>query len=137
MTELLGTCAFFILIAPGIVICHLRVHMLTVRRMMLGLSILGLLRANVAAAQERPWDWGTHPMMWGWGAWGIGMMVMMVVFWALVIAGLVLTIRWLVRQGDEPRGEMRVDRALQILRVRYARGEIGKEEFEARKRDLT
>jgi putative membrane protein len=136
MGEFLGTYGFFILIPLVMVICHLGVHMLTVRRMMLGLSILGFLRANVAAAQERPWDWSPHPMMWGWGAWGIGMMVMMVVFWALVIAGLMLGIRWLVRQGDEPRGEMRADRALQILRERYARGEIGKEEFEARKRDL-
>ena len=102
----------------------------------LGLSDLGFLRL-IVVAQDRPWDWGAHPMMWGWGAWGLGMMGMMFFFWALVIAGLVLGIRWLVRQGDESRGEPRADRALQILRERYARGEIGKEEFEARKRDLT
>ena len=78
-----------------------------------------------------------HPMMWGWGAWGLGMMVMMFLFWALVIAGLVVGIRWLVRQSDEARGGHSADRALQILRERYARGEIGKEEFEARRRDLS
>jgi putative membrane protein len=33
--------------------------------------------------------------------------------------------------------ESRSDRALEILRERYARGEIGREEFEAKKRDLT
>jgi putative membrane protein len=45
----------------------------------------------------------------------------------------VLGIRWLVRQGrgSEP------DAALDILRQRYARGEISKEEFEAKKRDLS
>jgi len=60
------------------------------------------------------------------------MMLMMLVFWGLVIAGLVLGIRWLAKQGREDRP----DRALDILRERYARGEINKEEFEARKRDL-
>ena len=84
-------------------------------------------------AQDRPWEWGwgMHPMMWG--AWGIGMALVMFLFWALVIVGVVLAIRWLLTQGRESRA----DRALEILRERYARGEIGKEEFEARKRDLT
>jgi len=33
--------------------------------------------------------------------------------------------------------ERRGDSALEILRQRYARGEINKDEFEARKRDLS
>jgi putative membrane protein len=84
-------------------------------------------------AQDRPWEggWGMHPMMWG--AWGVGMMLIVLLFWALVIVGIVLAIRWLVTQGKEPRA----DRALEILRERYARGEIGKDEFEARKKDLS
>jgi putative membrane protein len=61
------------------------------------------------------------------------MMLMMVVFWALVITGLVLGIRWLARQGQQERP----DRALDILRERYARGEINQEEFEARRRAWT
>jgi putative membrane protein len=72
--------------------------------------------------------------MWGmWGVWGFGMMLMMLVFWGLLIVGLVFGIRWLVSQGREPRP----DTALDILRQRYARGEIDKEEFEAKKRDLS
>jgi putative membrane protein len=83
--------------------------------------------------QDRPWEWGggMHPMMWG--AWGMAMMFGMFLFWVLVIVGVVLAIRWLVTQGREPR----VDRALEILRERYARGDISREEFEARRRDLT
>lgn len=46
--------------------------------------------------------------------------------------GVVLGIRWFVTQGKEPRS----DSALEILRQRYARGEINKDEFEAKKRDL-
>ena len=49
-----------------------------------------------------------------------------------VIAGLILGVRWLAGQG---RREGR-DEALEILRQRYARGEIDKQEFETRKRDL-
>ena len=84
-------------------------------------------------AQDRPyeWGWGMHPMMWG--AWGFGMMFMMVLFWVLVIIGIVLAIRWLTSQGRERPA----DSALEILRQRYARGEINKEEFESRKRDLS
>jgi putative membrane protein len=82
-------------------------------------------------AQERPWGW--HPMWGMWGAWGLGMMLFMTVFWVLVIAGLVLGIRWLVTQGRESRS----DTALDILRQRYARGEINKEEFDTKRRDLS
>jgi putative membrane protein len=102
------------------------------RRIVVVLS--GLSVPAVAWAQERPYDfWGMHPMWGMWGAWGFGMMLMMLVFWGLVIVGLVLGIRWLLSQGRNPHA----DAALEILRQRYARGEIDKEEFEARKRDLS
>lgn len=73
-------------------------------------------------------------MMWwgpgdGWGGW-IVMTLTMVGFWALVI-GLVV---WLVRgpreQGTKPT---RQHDAVAILEERFARGEIDREEFEARK----
>ena len=71
-------------------------------------------------------------MGWMWGMWGGGMLLGMLAFWVLVIVGIVAGIRWL--PGQERRGGS--DRALEILRERYARGEIGKEEFDARMRDL-
>lgn len=83
-----------------------------------------------AWAQQRPYDWGMHYM---WGATGIGMMLMMILFWGLVIVGLVFGIRWLITQGKESQS----DSALDILRQRYARGEINKEEFETKKRELS
>jgi len=93
------------------------------------------LTPAAAAAQERvyEWGWGMHPMWGVWGAWGIGMMLMMLVFWGAVIVGIVLGIRWLVSQGRESRP----DSALEVLRQRYARGEINRDEFEAKKRDLS
>jgi putative membrane protein len=78
------------------------------------------------------WSWSTHPMWGMWGVWGLGMLLLMLVFWGLVIAGLVLAVRFLLRLGAEPRS----DTALDILRQRYARGEITKEEFDAKRRDL-
>jgi putative membrane protein len=106
-----------------------------VRDGIMALSLLAVALIPAAGmAQERPWEWGRgmHPGWWMWGPGGAVMMLMMVVFWALVITGLVLGIRWLARQGQKERP----DRALDILRERYARGEINKEEFEARRRDL-
>jgi putative membrane protein len=95
---------------------------------------LTMLAPAYALAQERTWEWqwNMHPMMWMWGAGGLVMMLMMLVFWGLVIAGLVIGLRWLVGQGHPARR----DEALEILRQRYARGEIDKQEFETRKRDL-
>jgi putative membrane protein len=58
---------------------------------------------------------------------------MMLVFFGLVIAALVLGIRWLISEGKAPRS----DSALEILRQRYARGEINKEEFETKKQELS
>jgi putative membrane protein len=58
---------------------------------------------------------------------------MMLFFWILVTAGLVVGIRWLLNQGKEGRSDL----ALEILRQRYARGEINKEEFETKKKDLS
>jgi putative membrane protein len=88
-------------------------------------------RSGALSAQGRmyEWHWEMHPMWWGWG---IGMMAMMFLFWALVIVGLIVGIRWLLGQGKATRS----DSALEILRQRYARGEINKEEFESKKKDL-
>jgi putative membrane protein len=97
------------------------------------LTVVGLTALSVRVwAQERPWDWGGHPMWGMWGVWGMGMLVLMFLFWALVIIGLLAAIRWFVSAGREPRR----DDALDILRQRYARGEINKEEFEGKRRDL-
>jgi putative membrane protein len=97
----------------------------------LWLILAAVERAGVLSAQGRmyEWHWEMHPMWWGWG---IGMMAMMFLFWALVIVGLIVGIRWLLGQGKATRS----DSALEILRQRYARGEINKEEFESKKKDL-
>jgi putative membrane protein len=76
------------------------------------------------------------PSAWFWG-WGVLWITMITAFWLLVLLGLALAVRWLWRAGSgikvpTPQEEP----ALEILKKRYAKGEIGKEEFEAKKRDL-
>ena len=82
---------------------------------------------------QAPYDWGLrmHPM-WSWG-WGFGMMGMMLLFWAVVIFAGVTGIRWFIGQTKQPRS----DSAMAILRERFARGEIEKDEFEAKKKELS
>lgn len=62
----------------------------------------------------------------GWGALG------MVLWWALPILGIVALVAWLIRSD----GRRREKTALDILEERYARGEIGDEEFQRKKREL-
>jgi putative membrane protein len=96
-----------------------------------GVAAVGLPPA--ARAQESPWYWGWHPMWEMWGAWALGMMLVILTFWVLLIVGLIALVRWAATQGRESR----TDPALEVLRQRYARGEINKDEFDARKRDLS
>ena len=64
---------------------------------------------------------------------GLGMLL----FWGLVIAGVVLAVRWLVA-GHSSTSATSADGkpALEILRERYAKGEIDQNEYEQKKRDL-
>ncbi|MDO8717855.1 MAG: SHOCT domain-containing protein [Polaromonas sp.] len=81
------------------------------------------------------WD---HMMTWGygWGRDGGWFGWMHLLWWAFIVLAIVALVR--LSFGWGPRGFRRPeeDRALAILRERFARGEIDKAEFEERKRDL-
>lgn len=73
------------------------------------------------------------------GNWGMGWFggIFMIVFWILILVGLVFVIRWLVQAtGKKGDSGQRGSRAMEILKERYARGEIDKAQFESMKRDL-
>ncbi|MBE0428165.1 MAG: SHOCT domain-containing protein [Nitrospirae bacterium] len=77
------------------------------------------------------------PGMMGWG-YGMAWLwtIIIIAFWVTVIVGIIFLIRWLALSTKQ-RGEVKSeDSALEILKKRYARGEINKEEYEERRRNL-
>jgi putative membrane protein len=79
--------------------------------------------------------------MWGYDGghgwwWGFGMLHMLL-YWGVLILAIALLVKWLFgRTGPGSAGRHRERSALDILKERYARGEIGKDEFDQKKRDL-
>ncbi len=66
---------------------------------------------------------------WGWGGMGLGMLL----FWVVLIVAVVLLLKYTLGAGTSPGREKS---ALDLLKERYARGEIEREEFEQKRRDL-
>ena len=95
------------------------------------------LSPGLAAAQPAG-DWGPYGPwgpwhMWGWM--GGGMFLFVLIFGVVVIVAGVVVVRWLFAT---PPGRLPAsgETAEDILKKRYARGEIQKEEYEAKLRDL-
>jgi putative membrane protein len=81
--------------------------------------------------------------------------ILIAAFWVLVLAALVFGVRWLIRadrSSRRPPGPLpppppdsiaghgtgpKPEDPLEVLRLRYARGEIDDEEFERRRQTLT
>jgi putative membrane protein len=72
-------------------------------------------------------------MMGDWGGWGWGMGfggIFMILFWVLIALGIVALVKWLFSAGGSGKS------ALDILKERYAKGEIDREQYEQMRRDL-
>ncbi len=93
---------------------------------------------NAMAQRGRYGDWHMGPGMMGSG-WGMGWFgtIFMLIFWVLVAVCLIFLIKWLIQKTS---GKKEIpsasNRALEILKERYAKGEIDKAEFETKKKDL-
>ena len=70
-------------------------------------------------------------MHWGWMGFGA---IHMLLFWGFLILAIIFLARLL--NGSDERKTTPTDNALEALKLRYANGEIDKEEFEERKRVL-
>ncbi|MDE2399050.1 MAG: SHOCT domain-containing protein [Burkholderiales bacterium] len=79
-------------------------------------------------------------MMWnfgGVGAWCMGLgLVAMILFWALIVLAVAALVRWLSRGALSGRDATRGRTPLQIVQERYARGELDREEYEQKVKDL-
>lgn len=65
--------------------------------------------------------------------------VFMILFWVLVIAGVIAIVRWLGSGASRAKSDLSLPshkKPADILRERYARGEIDREEFLQRLEDL-
>jgi putative membrane protein len=108
----------------------------------LGLALMGLGVPTAVWGQDHSWgvQWDASPIWWPVGAVAAALILLVLLGWVLlnllpvifVIVATLLGVRWLMGT-DRPPG---LDPAMALLRERYARGEIDKQEFEARKRDL-
>ena len=99
---------------------------------------MNVLMALLRDTFQPPGSGEMGPWMWGW-EYHIGLfsIILMGLFWIAVIVAILFLIRWLIVSTSHRNREARSkDSALEILRMRYARGEINKEEFEEKKKDL-
>jgi len=57
------------------------------------------------------------------------------IFWIAVIVGLVFLIKWIIQQS-KPAEQKHAESPLEILKKRYARGEIDEKEYEQKKMNI-
>ena len=100
------------------------------------LSALFTLSVASSAYAYYGGGYGYGPGMMGWGfGYGMGWLgpIFMIVFWVVLIMGIIYLIRWIAGStgSGSPSGH---ETPLDILKKRYARGEISKQDFEQMKK---
>ena len=83
-----------------------------------------------------------HFLPWLTGTWGMGWfgLIFTILFWILIVWGIIALIRWILQakigQSGVDASNRESSRAMEILKERYAKGEISRDEFESMKKDL-
>jgi putative membrane protein len=107
------------------------------------LAFVGAASSAMAEVGETPGSntpyYHGHDMMWGGSQWSGFGMVLGPVFMMLIVLGIIAGIVYLFKMfGGSGLGASHAahDRALVLLKERYAKGEIDTEEFSERKKQL-
>jgi putative membrane protein len=79
---------------------------------------------------------GTMDGYMGYYGFGYGHMLLGLLFWIFIIAGTILVIKWFTDQNKNSEEAKEEASALEVAKIRYAKGEITKEEFEEIKKDI-
>lgn len=97
----------------------------------LATTTVAVLAGATVAYADPAVDWGRGYAHMGWGV-GHGLLggFMMLVFWGVIIALIVMAVRWLSGNGQ---GGGKSSEAMDILKSRFAKGEIDEDEFRKRK----
>ena len=77
-------------------------------------------------------------MMWGWPMMGFGGfgMIFGFIFFVAIVIGVILLIVWLVKISGYSVTDKTSTHSLEILKERYAKGELTKEQYENMKKEL-
>ena len=70
------------------------------------------------------------------GGWWVLMMIGMLVFWTVLVIGIVMLVRHYSPRGIAPSSQPRSNSAVEILKERFARGELTEEEYLRRRKLL-
>ncbi len=95
--------------------------------------VVPLVFGGITGWQDGGWGMMGSGM---WGGWMFLMPIFFILFWGLVIWGIVILVRGLSQSGGTGSASSRPDSAMEVLKKRYARGEIDKKEYEEKKKDL-
>lgn len=84
---------------------------------------------------ERSLHWNGGPWQFCGGTCLLIPLILMIAFGSAVIIGIIYFVKWVISTGKRP--EIKTEEtALDILKKRYARGEISREDFERMKQDI-
>lgn len=74
----------------------------------------------------------------GFGSWGIIGMILNLLFTLLILGGIILLVYWIIKQFASTSTSLESkSKALEVLKERYAKGEISEAEYKRMKKELT
>ena len=99
------------------------------------LIAVSLVWRGISGWNGTGWEMMGPGMMGGFGWWWF-MPIIMIPFWVLVIWVIMAWVSGVSRRSTSDSDSNSSDSALEVLKRRYARGEISKREYEEKKKDL-